>query len=330
MTLPIRVPPIFAADVLVVGSYHEGDVCGQPQQNAAIDALKQSEFKELSFKEYHLNARFLSDMEVNRIVERIVSDIRNLKPKFVIVSDDPAFSRLYEEILEHPETRMIFTGLNRSLDEYNDKARFMENRVPVANITGVFEYLFMREQFSMAEAILGKALNRVAVLYSTDAVGMIVKDQILTELKGTEYERRVVSFVAEDLPSLVETARRIDEDDTIDAYIPVTLSIHDPASDQRMDLSALAPIITEIIRKMDLSINSSFTEAGFFGGVSIDFYQMGFEGGYMAIKLLRGIPIRDIPIVDAGHSIVSINRARARRLGIRIDPAIQSIVDQWK
>ncbi len=321
--------PVLADDVFVVGSYHKGDVCGQPQQDAAIDAFKQGGFADLSFREYYLNSRFLPGEETAQIVEQIITDIRTLKPKFVITTDDPAFARLYEEVLRHPEMYMIFTGLNRSLDDYNAKARFMENRVPTANITGVFEYLFMREQLAMVEAILGKELDKVAVLHATDIVSTIVKDQIQEELKGTEYENRLVFFVAEDIPSLVEAAASIDADKSIDVYIPVTLSVHDPVEDRRRDLSSVAPIIIEHINKIDLSINSSFTAAGFFGGVSIDFYQMGFEGGYMATRLLKGMPIEDIPIVDAGRSIVTINRTRARQLGIRIDPNIQSIVDEW-
>ncbi len=321
--------PALADDVFVVGSYHKGDVCGQPQQDAAIDAFKQGGFAGLSFREYYLNSRFLPGEEVDRIVEQIITDIRALKPKFVIATDDPAFARLYEVVLQHPETYMIFTGLNRSLDHYNAKARFMDNRVPTANITGVFEYLFMREQLAMVEAILGRELNKVAVLHATDVVSTIVKDQIREELKETEYGERLVFFVAADIPSLVETAKSIDADESIDVYIPVTLSVYDPEEDRRKDLSSVAPIIIEHINKIDLSINSSFTAAGFFGGVSIDFYQMGFEGGYMATRLLKGMPIKDIHIVDAGRSIITINRARAQQLGIRIDPNIQSIVDEW-
>ncbi|MCK7580375.1 MAG: hypothetical protein MZV65_35175 [Chromatiales bacterium] len=89
---------------------------------------------------------------------------------------------------------MVFTGLNRKLDFYNDKAGFLSNRTPVANITGVFEYLFMREQFAMLEAVLKRTVRKVAVLYSTDAVGVILKDQILDELKGTPYEDQSCCF----------------------------------------------------------------------------------------------------------------------------------------
>ena len=83
------------------------------------------------------------------------------------------------------------------------------------------------------------------------------------------------------------------------------------------------------IRKIDLSLNSSFTEYGFFGGVSIDFYQMGFQTGFLATKLLKGGAIKDIPIEDARRSIVAVNRKRMQDLGIRLSPEARSIVDKW-
>ncbi|MCK7499169.1 MAG: hypothetical protein MZW92_58325, partial [Comamonadaceae bacterium] len=88
------------------------------------------------------------------------------KPKLVFTIDDAAFAVLYEEVLQHPETQVVFTGLNRKLGYYNDKARFLNNRTPVANITGVTpNAFFMRDQFAMLESILKRPVNKVAVLW---------------------------------------------------------------------------------------------------------------------------------------------------------------------
>ena len=318
-----------AEDILLVASYHETDACGQPQYQAAMDALRQGGFANLSSKGYFLDTRVKSREAVQQEIERIKQDIRTTKPKFVFTIDDAAFAMLYEEILKHPETRLVFTGLNRKLEDYNQKAPFVNKRGPTANITGVFEYLFMREQFEMLEAVLKKPLNKVAVLYSTDAVGNILKDQIIDELKDTPFRDKLVLFAAEDLPSMTRHAQAINADAGIDAYIPVTMSVLDPADGQRKTMDKVAPTLTRTIRKPDLSLNSSFTEYGFFGGVSIDFYQMGFQAGFLATKLLKGSPIGQAPIEDARRSIIAVNRKRMRELGIRMDADTQSIVDKW-
>ena len=318
-----------ADDVFLVASYHESDPCGQPQYLAAIDALRQGGFDDLSFKGFFLDTRVLPKEEVAIRAAQIVDEIRAAKPKFVFTIDDPAFALLYEEVLRHPEINLVFTGLNRSLEYYNGKARFLDGRTPSANVAGVFEYLFMREQFSTLEAILQRPVSKVAILHSTDAVGVILKDQILDELAGTEYADRVVVLPAEDVPAMLAAARAIDADPLVDAYIPVTMSIPDPADGKRKTMSDLAPLLTRSIRKIDLSLNSSFTRFGFFGGVSVDFYQMGFQSGFMATKLLKGIPASQIPVENAKRSVVAVNRARMRDLGIRLDASVQSIVDEW-
>jgi ABC-type uncharacterized transport system substrate-binding protein len=318
-----------AADILLIASYHETDACGQPQYRAAMDALKQAGFANLSSKGYFLDTRVASKDDVAKAIEQIKRDIRAEKPKLVFTIDDPAFAMLYEDVLRQPETKMVFTGLNRKLDYYNDRARFLSDRTPVANITGVFEYLFMREQFAMLEVVLNHPVRKVAVLYSTDTVGMILKDQIQDELKGTPYESRIVLFAADDIPTMIRNAKAINDDPGIDAYIPVTMSVPDPADSKRKTMEMVAPTLIKAIRKIDLSLNASFTEYGFFGGVSIDFYQMGFQTGFLATKLLKGGAIRGIPIENAKRSIIAINRTRMRELGIQLGPEARSIVDKW-
>ena len=318
-----------AADIFLVASYDENDVCGRPQYEAAMDALKQGGFANLSSKGYFLDTRVSPKEEVAAQIEQIKKDIRTEKPKFVFTIDDPAFAMLYEEILKQPETKLVFTGLNRSLDFYNGKAPFLEKRTPNANITGTFEYIFMREQFEMLEAVMNKPLKKVAILHSTDPVGLILKDQIIEELKGSRHQDSLELFAAEDIPTMMAHAKTINDRDDIDAYIPVTMSTVDPADNTRKTMATVAPMLTEAIRKIDISLNSSFTEFGFFGGVSIDFYQMGFQSGFQAVKLLKGGTITDLPIEDANRSIIAINRKRMQELGIKLSPETQGIVDKW-
>lgn len=318
-----------AVDVLLINSYHQTDACGQPQYEAALDALEQGGLSGLTTKAYFLDARIRSREEILKTVWQIKQDMRGDRPKLVFTFDDTAFALLYEDVLAQPETKMVFSGLNRDLSYYDGRAHFIEDRTPVANITGIFEYLFMQEQFSILEAILNRPVNRVAVLYSTDPVGQILKDQILDELKGTPYAQRIELFPAEDVPAMQRKARDINDDSDIDAYIPVTMSVPDPADGKRKTMDQLAPLLTNTIRKIDLTLNSSFTEYGFFGGVSIDFYQMGFQSGYLATRLLKGGAIEGAQVENARRSIIAINRRRMGELGISLGPELRSIVDKW-
>ena len=89
----------------------------------------------------------------------------------------------------------------------------------------------------------------------------------------------------------------------------------------------LAKPMMSRIRKPDLTLNVSFTELGFYGGVGVDFRQMGFQAGIMAAKLLKGHSIRETPVENARKSLMAINRSRLRELGIPLPGEFSGIVD---
>lgn len=314
-------------EVFLVASYHHGDMCGQPQYDAAVEALRQSGIPDLSFRGYYLDSRRRTAQEIDKDVEAIIGDIRDLKPALVLTIDDLAFSKLYREVLLHRDMFLVFTGLNRSIDEYNAGAPFLDDSGrPNRNITGVFEYLFMREQMEMLEVLLDRPLNKMAVIYSEDPVGLILKDQIRDELGASPYGDRVLFYGVDSYDKVLEVAKLVGSDESVDGWVPGTMSIGD-GSGGFMTMDDLVTPMTSLISKPDLALNSSFTGLGFYGGVSVDFYQMGFQAGLMAARLLRGHLIGDIPVEDARASIIAVNRGRLAELGIPLSQELSGLVD---
>lgn len=331
LTLPMATGATGAtgADIVLVASYHQDDAFGRPQHDAVRSAIAQGGYGSLATRSYFLDTRVGSPESVTGTLQAIKDDLGATGPALVVTIDDPAFDLVYEMVLERGDTWLVFTGLNRSLEYYNARARFLSGRTPVANITGVFEHLFMREQFDLLEAFLGREVSKVAILHSTDAIGMIVQEQIVKELAGTPFEDRVVSFAAEDVPAMLQHARAIQDDPEFDAYIPVTMSVFDPTTGRRQTMETLAPLLTASIAKIDLSLSTAFTELGFFGGFSVDYTRMGFQAGIQAARLLAGHSIRDMSVEDARSAVVAVNRSRLRALGIRPGPEVLGLVDVW-
>ncbi len=314
-------------EVFLVASYHHGDMCGQPQYEAALEALRQSGIPGLSFRGYYLDSRRSTAQEIDKDVEAIIGDIRDLKPALVLTIDDLAFAKLYREVLGHQGMFLVFTGLNRSIEEYNSGAPFLDDLGrPNRNITGVFEYLFMREQMEMLEVLLERPLNKVAVIYSQDPVGLILKDQINDELGASPYGDKVQFYGVSNYDEVLEVAKTVGSDESVDGWIPGTMSIGN-GSGGYMTMAELVGPMTSLISKPDLALNSSFTGLGFYGGVSVDFYQMGFQAGLMAARLLKGHPIGDIPIENARASIIAVNRGRLAELGIPLSQELSGLVD---
>ena len=178
--------------------------------------------------------------------------------------------------------------------------------------------------------LVGCLLNATAVARSALAMA---RDQdaglALFGMRKARPHAAGKALAAGDVPAMLAQARAINDDKTIDAYIPVTMSVADPADGKRKTMAQLAPMLIRDIRKIDLALNASFTEYGFFGGVSIDFYQMGFQSGFLASKLLKGGAVKGTPVEDARRSLVAVNRKRMQQLGIQLSPEARSIVDKW-
>ncbi len=322
------ISPASGAEVFFVSSYHQGDLCGQPQYDAAVEALRQSNIPGLLFRGYFLDSRRRNAETIDEEIANIVEEIRERKPALVITIDDLAFARLYQEVLRHPSMHLVFTGLNRSLEEYHHEAPFLDAQgLPGANITGVFEYLFMKEQMQMLEVLLGRPLNKAGVLYSADPMGKILKDQILRELENTCYRDRILFYEARNLQEVLEKAEILGKDPEVDAWIPVTMSVPDSEKGTFLTMGDLAKPMMALIAKPDLTLNVSFTKLGFYGGVSVNFYEMGFQAGLMGAKLLQGHSIKNIPVENARTSLIAVNRSRMRELHLPLPPDFAGIVD---
>jgi len=139
--------------IFMVQSYSERDLCGMPQLEGALKALKDSGFTEDNSKIYY----FFMDTKKHYTTEKQIAErgniacrkITSVKPDVVITFDDNAFRTLAPELI-HTRYKLIFTGINRPPEEYNKKLHFMDkNRKPAANITGVYEKLHIEDNFTL-------------------------------------------------------------------------------------------------------------------------------------------------------------------------------------
>lgn len=314
--------------IFIIASYHEGDMCGQPQMDAVIEAINQNNVNEFVFKKYFLDTRKREYALVQKDVEEIKKEIEFFKPKFVITIDDPALEYFYRTVLAYDDMFLVFTGVNKAIEKYNESFPFLdENGIATKNITGVYEYLFMKEQLALLEEILQRDVKKIAIMNSTDVVGMILMDQIYEELKDTKYNNKIIFFPIDTKEDLLSNAKEIQNNSEIDAWIPVMMSIQDPNTNEFLTMNKLAPLAIQLIQKPDLSLNMSFTELGFYGGVSIDFYQSGYDAGLIVAALYKGENIKNIPIKNAKHSILALNFKRIQQLNLYLPKNVLDKVD---
>ncbi len=321
--------PAYAKNIFILMSYCETDSCGGPQYKGVLDALQHEGLNKAKITQYFLNSKTLKKDELKEKI-RIAKFIHEkLNPDVAIAIDDLAFQILAPYYLKPKHGYLIFTGTNISPEKYNRRFSFQKERIPTKRITGVYEKLFIKKQLKFFSLLMQKKIGKIAILYSDDPVGNMVKNQIIDEVKGTSYESVVFPVKVSTVAEAIKAAKEIQKDDEIKAYFPITLSLKDNVSNRHLTINEIAPILTTIIKKPDLTVNASFVDLGFWGGVSVDFYHMGYEAGELACLLLKGYDIKKLKIRDARKAIIVINLRRNRELNIKIPTVIMGMVDRF-
>ncbi len=314
--------------VMIISSYAQDDLCGRPQYLGVIQAIEESKYRTIPVRSIFLDSKRLPPERVRHRVKEAVALVENLHPKVIVTLDDLAFYRVGCRFAGKDSMYVVFSGLNRSLAFYNRKFSFLNGRRPTSNITGVYEYRFLRDQMEFLQMILKKK-GQVALLYSTDFMGEILKEQVKAELAKTCFSNELRLFPVSDLKELLKAVDSINEDPEIVAYIPDTMSLPGGRDGRRKTIADLAPVLTSRAKKIDLAINRAFTRAGFFGGVSVDFMHMGYQAGRQAVMLLEGFPIEELPVENAMRYEIIINKKRMEELLLKLDDQVLNVVDEF-
>lgn len=307
--------------VFVLASYDEDDVCGRPQVEGIVDAIKKDS-SHIKLKVFYLDSRRTKPDELDRKCENFIKELKN--PKLVFTGDDAAF-QCAAKYLMGKNISVVFSGINITPDKYNEKYNFLQNTTPLKNFTGLYERLHIEKQMELLESLIGK-INKVAVLYSTDLIGEALKNQVLYETKNTVYKDRFILFPVSNKKELLDAIDKISKNKEIDAYFPFVMSIEEDG--KKLILKDVAPVLQEKIKKIDIAINKDFVNLGFFGGISLDFYQMGYRAGEIGLSILKGKAVSDFDVEDAEKTVKILNLKRAEKIGIKLGSRQLSLFDE--
>lgn len=307
--------------VFILHSYDRENVCGRPQHDGVVAALKEQGFtegKNLVLKTYYMNTKSRNNTEklISRQARIALSKIRDFRPHVLVTLDDNAFRTVALELVDTPRN-IVFSGMNGQPEDYNLKKRFMESRErPGHNITGVYENLHFTTAVRVQKKILPD-LRKVRMLWDLSPTGRAIDRQIQIELGK---EKIPVGFDKKIVRSWEEYMREIEtinNDPQIGAVYLAALLLKD-AGGKAVTVPEIFRWTVQNCRKPAIAPNYAFVEMGLFGGAVIDYKAMGMQAGSMAAEILRGRKPGDLAIEDAGRYALVFNLARARQLGIAI------------
>ena len=322
---------LHAARIFILHSYEQGHVCGQPQHDGVLSALRQAGYRENQNLE--LEMYFMDTKQCNNTPELIEREatlarkrIEAFKPDVLVTLDDNAFSSVG---LAYADTRfpVVFCGVNQRLEKYNARVPFMNSRkFPGHNITGVSEKLHVTDALRV-HTLLFSGVQSVQFIVDRSVTGRAIYEQISDELACDPPLCAWRMTVVDTWEAYQEEIHRANRDSTVSALYPAALLLKDK-NGKTYTAQQIFLWTTQVSTKPEIAINYMFTRMGLFGGAAVDFFAMGKQAGSMVIRILQGEEPAGITIEDAGRYALAFNLNRAAVLGIDIPKDVLLSADE--
>jgi len=322
------------ARVMIVHSYDRDHVCGAPQANGVVTALREAgwiEGKNLEIRSYYMDSKktHTTPDAISGQAALALAEIEGFAPQVVVVLDDNAIREVMLPLVDRKDLSVVFSGMNGQPEAYNEKRPFMhDKRRPGSNITGVYEKLWVSKSLVVMNAALQNfdKSSRVVGITDYSPTGNAITRQFELELAHEELPvtwdlHRVGNF--DEYKALIG---ELNADAGVVAIYPAALSLR-TAEGTTYTAKDIFAWTTENSQKPEMALNYFFAKIGLFGGAAVDFDAMGYLAGQKVALILGGKAAGDLPIVDAKNYAIVFNTSRANRLGITIPDALLTAAD---
>jgi ABC-type uncharacterized transport system substrate-binding protein len=264
------------------------------------------------FTEFQLHAKQNNSVEwLTQQSDHISDFIRNTRPDLVYTIDDEAQLWVTTKFLNSP-IPFVFSGVNA------DPARY--SFIGADNVTGVREI----EHFVQTIGILRRivpTVRRVGVIFD-DSPGW---PAVIARLKTQEHELGGVTLVGwETIHTFDEYKKRIQlYETTVDAILSVGIFAFKDDAGQNVPYPVVMRWTAENSTRPDCSFWDDRVAHGTLCMIAISGYEQGLTAGQMARQILfEGQSPKDIPIRSTIKGDPVISLARAKKLGIAIEPEL--------
>ena len=244
-----------------------------PQLYGFLSKMYSIGYKESDFDIVFLNSRVTPKEKIQKKAEKILENIT--KYRYLVTFDDAAFK--YVGI---PASKkgipVVFSGLNYPFEKYKKEYNLPDN------ICGVYEKFYTAEILKAFNKI--KPIKKIAILYSK-GIGEIGTRQIMSEIKGTIFEKKVILIYVKNMEDLERKTKMVNTNKDITLFIPQTLSLKD--GDKKIPFYKLKEVYLKNIKKPDYSINISFAALGFLGFGGENYFKMGKQAAEIFLNYIK-------------------------------------------
>lgn len=265
-----------------------------------IDALKEKGYED--GKNIKIDTQFAQgDIALTTtIAQNFVSQKKDLILAISTPSAQSAFQSTKEiPILFTAVTDPVSAGLVQNIDS------------PEGNITGTTDMVPIDKQLELGKLIFPNA-KKIGVPYNTSEINSQVQVQLAKEAAkshGLEIVEIPVTNSSEIEPALSGKIGGIDF-----LFLP---------SDNL--IASSMSIITKVALDNNIGsigVDEPMVKNGALACEGLDYYKLGYETGLMAVEIIEGKEIKDIPVSSTVDTELTINKDIADKLGISLPDSI--------
>ena len=282
-------------NVLVIHSFNKNDSWVE-DLNKGIKEAFDDENLDTQVKEYYLSSELRTEEAKQNEINKLLDSYRSKPLDLIIVADDDCFSSFFAT--EHPLTHskpVIFAGIDYVISELIEKHNH-------GNITGITNEPNFRQTYRLAVQLFGK-INSIQIIAEDSYAGRAAINDAKTHLitipntvikEDSLHQDGWEPLELESNDSIyifIKNINKINGRQLMESmtYQPHSFCIMAKWSDFYSDLPHMgtAPF---------LMVNNEGFGDGRIGGYMAENYEVGYEAGIMAAKILTGTPVASIPV----------------------------------
>lgn len=282
-------------NVLVIHSFNKNDSWVE-DLNKGIKEAFDDENLDTQVKEYYLSTELRTEEAKQNEINKLLDSYSSKPLDLIIVADDDCFSSFFAT--EHPLTHskpVIFAGIDYVISELIEKHNH-------GNITGITNEPNFRQTYRLAVQLFGK-INSIQIIAEDSYAGRAAINDAKTHLitipntvikEDSLHQDGWEPLELESNDSIyifIKNINKINGRQLMESmtYQPHSFCIMAKWSDFYSDLPHMgtAPF---------LMVNNEGFGDGRIGGYMAENYEVGYEAGIMAAKILTGTPVASIPV----------------------------------
>lgn len=316
-----------SARIFIVHSYEKTHVCGAPQESGIKRIFEESDY-ETTWEYYYMNTKTENASLEKKLeqAEIVKNKIELFKPDVLFVLDDNAIKYVGTHFIGR-DFFVVFSGMNGQAENYSIKTPFLdENGLPNNNMTGVYEFLHVQKSMETMYKLF-PITKKVLTIIDETPTGNAITKQLDLELSGVKLPFEVEIRRVKTLIQYKKLIKEINQSKEYGFVYNIALGLQTEDGSQ-VGVPVTFKYYLEHSKIPSIALNYAFSKLGLFGGVAVNFEEMGAQTAEMAVKLLNGTPIKDIPIENDEEYMIIFNEARAKQLNIHIPNEVIMIADE--